>query len=633
MRNNFFMLKSIEHRILFSLIIIGLVPLSISFIFSNSIIAKSFLRLEKETVHTLGKQANMIIEEKLNEMDMVTKDYSVWDETYEMINTKDKEWLSKNISGCIPDNYNYDLTIAINKDGEVLDEFGLISDDISPMLQIESISNILVVPYNINKSVNAKGIFMYAGEPYLFCASPILMNNYKGEPRGVLIIGKRLSPSYIKEMEDRLGAALFITFGDKVVYNDKGHSNIENYIKVSKTQQSTEDFKFINNELMGSLNLVSVSDIGQAKLTVIMKRDAFIETRRFLNISSGILMWLSFFSILIIGFLLKKKTILPLKHFEKQIYKMSEYNVVSYVETDGPEEIERLTEAFNKMVLRINEQKIENQNLRCELEYDRLQSEFLTNVSHEFRTPLNIILGTVQLLELLLKKEHNAIMSKVIDKYVHVMRQNCYRLTRLINNLIDLTRIRSNAYKIHLKNCNIISLVEDISLSVTEYAESKGISICFDTDTEEKIMACDSEQIQRIILNLLSNSIKFTKTGGEIWVTIQDKIDTVLITIKDTGIGIPEDQLHQIFKRFMQVDKTLTRSHEGIGIGLSLVKSLVEMHKGTIHVKSEYGKGSEFIIELPVTIIPDLEEVDEKYNFVPKDNVERMHIEFSDFML
>jgi signal transduction histidine kinase len=143
-------------------------------------------------------------------------------------------------------------------------------------------------------------------------------------------------------------------------------------------------------------------------------------------------------------------------------------------------------------------------------------------------------------------------------------------------------------------------------------------------------MSCDPDQIERIILNLISNSIKFSKPGSEIWVSVHDKVDSVLISIKDNGLGIPENQLEAIFDRFKQVDMSLTRNHEGSGIGLSLVKSLVEMHKGTINVESIYGKGSEFIIELPVTMLSETSASYEKNVFEDQNKVERINIEFSD---
>jgi PAS domain S-box-containing protein len=266
--------------------------------------------------------------------------------------------------------------------------------------------------------------------------------------------------------------------------------------------------------------------------------------------------------------------------------------------------------------------------LKEAMEYDRIKNEFMANISHELRTPLNVIFGAVQLIEYYSQNNSICENRQNITKYSKSMRQNCYRMLRLVNNLIDLTRLDSGFLKLNLQNHNIINIIEDITLSVAQYIESKNINIEFDTETEEKYLACDADMIERIMLNILSNAVKFTPPEGNIWVNIYDRGDFILISIKDSGIGIPEDKLQVIFDRFRQVDKTLTRNTEGSGIGLNLVKSLVELHGGEICAESQYGQGSEFIVELPVRTVP-WDEVAATID-MPQGKVERIHIEFSD---
>ncbi|WP_026886094.1 sensor histidine kinase [Clostridium beijerinckii] len=263
-------------------------------------------------------------------------------------------------------------------------------------------------------------------------------------------------------------------------------------------------------------------------------------------------------------------------------------------------------------------------------EYDKLKTEFFANLSHEFRTPLNVMLSTLQLLNLIGANKTTTDSKDKISKYYNIMKQNCYRLLRLVNNLIDITKIDAEYFKLSLKNENIISTIEDITLSVTEYAKNKGLDIIFDTNVEEKIMACDADKIERIMLNLLSNAIKFTSSGGSIFVNIMDKKSSIIVSVKDTGVGIPPDKQLSIFKRFVQVDKSLSRKREGSGIGLSLVKSLVELHDGTIKINSEYGKGSEFIIELPFKVLPESENIISDEDLAKESNIQRIKIEFSD---
>ncbi|OPZ88700.1 MAG: Adaptive-response sensory-kinase SasA [Firmicutes bacterium ADurb.Bin419] len=144
-------------------------------------------------------------------------------------------------------------------------------------------------------------------------------------------------------------------------------------------------------------------------------------------------------------------------------------------------------------------------------------------------------------------------------------------------------------------------------MSVSEYTRNKKIGLLFDTDSEEIFMACDIDKIERILLNLLSNAIKFSSEGGQIEVNVFNKTQNILINVSDTGIGIPEDKLESVFERFKQLEDSLTRNYEGTGLGLSLVRSLVEMHGGSIKVESKLGVGSTFSILLPVMVLKDKE--------------------------
>ena len=265
-------------------------------------------------------------------------------------------------------------------------------------------------------------------------------------------------------------------------------------------------------------------------------------------------------------------------------------------------------------------------------EIEKLQQEFFANISHELRTPLNLIFGSLQLI----KSVEKEVLEKrnSLNKYIDIIDQNSKRLLKLVDNLIESTRMKCGYYEYNPKNYDIVSFVENISMSVADFAKQNNIDLIFDTDVEEKIMAFDLEKLERIMLNLLSNSIKYNKAQGQIEVLLNDCNNTFVITVKDTGVGIPSDKLMYIFERFRQVENRFNKSTEGSGIGLSLVKDLIEIQGGTIEVKSELGVGSEFIIKLPVKILSDDSNIDKVYfNNDYHDLVKRMNIEFSDIYI
>lgn len=312
----------------------------------------------------------------------------------------------------------------------------------------------------------------------------------------------------------------------------------------------------------------------------------------------------------------------------------------SFSEND---EISEIALNMNKMKEKIMDRELQLKNKLIELEkatlalkesqekleYDKLKNEFFANISHEFKTPLNILLSSLQLLDLYRKNGAIIDESDKLKHYTKGMHQNCYRLLRLINNLIDITKIDSSFFNMEPHNHDIVAIVEDIVRSTKEYAKFKCINLNFYKYIPKKITACDPDIIERIVLNLLSNAIKFSLEGGHIDVRIFEKDNSMYITVKDDGIGIPADKQQLIFERFRQVDKSFTRNTEGSGIGLSLVKALVEMHNGSISVKSEYEKGSEFTVVIPIVVLDEPDHYSPPALFHDA-KVEKMNIEFSD---
>lgn len=278
----------------------------------------------------------------------------------------------------------------------------------------------------------------------------------------------------------------------------------------------------------------------------------------------------------------------------------------------------------------ITQQKnMEDQQKKLEekIHLESIKNEFFANISHEFKTPINIILGTTQLTKKNI--ENNNLIIENLNKYSDTIKQNSYRLLRLVNNLIDISKVDIGYYNLQPSNHNIISIIEDITLSVADYIEGKDINLIFDTDSEEIITSCDPDKIERVILNLLSNAIKYTPENGTIKVNITSNDESITVSVKDSGVGIPSDKLDIIFDRFGQANNLLKRRCEGSGIGLSLVKAIVEMHGGTIQVHSTVGKGSEFVFNIPIKLLENNDEYE--YHYDSKDfQIEKCHIEFSD---
>lgn len=291
----------------------------------------------------------------------------------------------------------------------------------------------------------------------------------------------------------------------------------------------------------------------------------------------------------------------------------------------------KINEEFIKYICIILSFIKDKKNLKHAVEIESLKSEFFANLSHEFKTPLNIILSTVQLVMNYIEVNNEYPNYNMFNKCLSNIKQNSYRILKIANNLIDMSKIDGNFYSINMGNYNIVEVVENIVQSLAEYMKDNKRNIIFDTMEEEIITACDPDQIERIILNLLSNAMKFTSHGGNIYVDMEvnDRCNKVIIKISNDGEKINFEDRLRIFERFTQSESLLTRRAEGTGIGLTLVKSLVKLHNGEVYVNTEFEEGTQFCIELPIRKIKKFKNnnVREK-SIVSK--VEKFNIEFSD---
>lgn len=260
--------------------------------------------------------------------------------------------------------------------------------------------------------------------------------------------------------------------------------------------------------------------------------------------------------------------------------------------------VKRLDNLVKNKTLQLTKEMEKNDKLlKKVIELEKRKNNYFVNLSHELRTPLNVISSTEQLVTELNKSKDGIGKSK-LNGCMQVVRRNTNRLLNLINNIIDTAKIESGSYQLNIREHDIVYIVEEATLSLKDYIERKGIELIIDPEMEEKIIKCDEHEIERCIVNLVSNAAKFTPEGGTIKVTIEDLDEKVKIIVKDTGIGIDKKYHDSIFNRFNQVIDQGAESEGGSGLGLTITKQIIDMHGGQISVESELGKGCKFIIIL-----------------------------------
>ena len=243
-----------------------------------------------------------------------------------------------------------------------------------------------------------------------------------------------------------------------------------------------------------------------------------------------------------------------------------------------------------------NEMEKNTELLNKVIDLERKKNSYFINLSHELRTPLNVIYSTQQLIIELNKK---GILKERLDNYMDIIGRNSKRLLKMINDIIDTTKMESGCYHLNITETNIVYLVEESVLTLKDYIEGRGVNLIVDPEMEEKTINCDNDAIERCIINLVSNAAKFTEAGDSITVRIIEEKSQVKIEVIDTGIGIAEEYHETIFNRFNQIVDSNSEKNGGSGLGLTITRQIIELHKGKIYVESKIGEGSKFTIILP----------------------------------
>lgn len=256
------------------------------------------------------------------------------------------------------------------------------------------------------------------------------------------------------------------------------------------------------------------------------------------------------------------------------------------------------------------------------MDRERLKQDYFLSLSHELRTPLHVILSALQLQEESSMSTNMEEQQSRNKRICSLIKGNSYRLLRVISNLIDINKLDAHALTLKPVTVNLGEETRKIFEAVKPWFQKKSIQISFEEMDSGLITTCDREHFTRVVLNLLSNALKFTPAGGDVLITmIRNRISgNIVLSIKDSGNGIPEENQQRIFEKYLQLDRELIRNTEGNGLGLAIVKGLVELEGGSVQVVGSSGKGAEFRVQYPVK--------ETTGNVVEEDNVHRETLDY-----
>jgi two-component system, NarL family, sensor histidine kinase BarA len=259
--------------------------------------------------------------------------------------------------------------------------------------------------------------------------------------------------------------------------------------------------------------------------------------------------------------------------------------------------LESVNDSFRELQAKNRELRSSFEKLKA---LDVMKSNFLATVSHELRTPLTSIIGYAEMVV-------EGIGGKIpapAKKHVQLIVGKGEQLLELINSVLDMSKIESGRMELSIDRVSLEEVVDDAIASVAPQAQKKNLKVTAKVEGVRDLLA-DKYKLRQVLVNLLSNAVKFTPEGGKVRISAKragkGPEGKVVIQVSDSGVGIPAELQAKVFERFYQVDNSSTRQYGGTGLGLPIVRSFVEMHGGTIRVESEAGKGTTFIVEIPVT--------------------------------
>ncbi|MGL5348725.1 MAG: sensor histidine kinase [Peptostreptococcaceae bacterium] len=345
-------------------------------------------------------------------------------------------------------------------------------------------------------------------------------------------------------------------------------NNIMNGNKSSYTERTFE-IENLNNETIGNIRIGSFGSL------YYMDNDVeFLKEINKVITAIGILMTLI---TIIVAILIANNISKPIEVVSNMANLIGEGGYDNRIDYDSNiAEIDILINSINNLAAKLEEQ-------------ERLRKRLTTDISHELRTPLTSVQTHI---EAMIDGIWEADTKRLIS-----VNEEVTRLVNLVGQLQNLAKFDSEKSKLNLTNANVESLIKNIVYNNQSKALEKNIDIKFDLESINTYL--DKEKISQVIVNLLSNAIRYTNDDGEIYIRTYKEGNNVKIHIKDNGMGIPNESLNYIFERFYRVDESRNKETGGIGVGLTIVKSIIDLHKGTIEVNSEVDKGSEFIISLP----------------------------------
>lgn len=443
-----------------------------------------------------------------------------------------------------------------------------------------------------NTNSRITGIINLSEGPMLISSLPILNTSGESPIAGTLIMGQYLDKNLMQEMSEKVGLPISVyEIEDRSIPEDHRKELLSNpsdsHVFVNPIDEYRIEGYQLLNDIYGNPTFVwKIEDT----------RDIYLQGNKTKDYIVLVIFGVGYVFWMVTLLLLDKFVIAPIYGFSVEVKKIREHENSSLrLSQAGNNEISYLATEINNMLDSL--EKKEDALIKAKIEAEtanRTKSEFLANMSHELRTPLNSIIGFS---DMLLDVSSHNLEKKQIGYLKNISNSGKHLLT-IINDILDLSKVEAGRMQLFMENFMVVDAFEEVRRILFVTAAKKNISLELNAQ-EQLMLRADKVRFKQILYNLISNAIKFTPNGGLVQVSAKRSSGMLRFEVRDTGIGIAKKDIQHLFQTFRQLDSSSRRQYEGTGLGLYLVKMLVELHGGRIWAESEYGRGSSFIFEFP----------------------------------
>lgn len=599
---------------------------------SYSIMLNEFYKLEKEDVSKNVERTLNALSKEIKEVAQSSQDWGKWDDTYYYIENRNKDYEISNFN--IESFEVLDLNEFVYTDLEGNIVYSKKFDHINGIESNLSEEDIFIYKKlsNFNKSIYS-GLMYKNNELLIFSKSPILMGSRPSKSNGELYFSRNFDENHINKLEETTQMEISI-------YQLENYSYLGEKSLITSNNLTKEIFihQVNNSYIIGYTILKDFEDKPISVIEITLPRRIIWAGKESLNY---LLIFIICFSLIFgisLFIILEKVVISKIYNLSEEVKKVSEStSQKKKVSEKGDNEITNLAHSINDMLsdldasekeIKLNSKELEKEksNLKnktnelnkyvVELErtrtatvnmledlketnehlkdMDKIKSNFLNIVSHELKTPLTAIFAYLDIL-----KDMEKNLTDDQKKGFDAIKRNSDQLKGIINNILEISRIEAGKFELIITKINPIEKIRNTLQNLKPLVERKGLKFQMEVDKNLTKMETDEQRFEEIMNNLISNAIKFTEKGS-ITISAKKKDKFAEFSIADTGVGVPEDKISQLFQKFYQVDASISRKFGGTGLGLSITKQLIELQGGRIWVKSVLGKGTTFFFTLPI---------------------------------